>query len=87
MFVNDLATETGKWLNEGDQLVIGGDINEDVKTCGLTDKLSNMGMIEILTTTHGTEGPSTYNRGSTPIDGIYVSPTLQGLRCGYDKFV
>jgi hypothetical protein len=87
MFVHNLAAETKTWLEAGDQLVIGGDINKDVMTCGLTGKLHHMGMIEILTTTHGTEGPSTYNRGLTPIDGIYVSSTLQGLRCGYNKFV
>jgi hypothetical protein len=87
MFVQDLAVETAKWLEAGDQLVIGGNINKDVRKCGLTGKLNDMGMIEILTTIHGTEGPSTYNRGSTPIDGIYVAHTLHGLRCGYNKFV
>ena len=87
MLVQDLLTEVAIWLATGDQLIIGGDINEDVRTCLLSRHLKDMGMIEILTKTHGVNGPSTYNRGSAPIDGIFVSPTLQGTRCGYDKFV
>jgi hypothetical protein len=87
MFVRDLLAEVVKWLETGDQLVIGGDVNEDVRTCGLSQSLKELGLIEILTETHGLNGPSTYNRGSAPIDGIFVSPTLQGIRCGYNKFV
>jgi hypothetical protein len=87
MFVQDLLIEVATWLAAGDQLVIGGDINEDVRKCSLSRRLKDMGMVEIVTKTHGADGPSTYNRGSAPIDGIFVSPTLQGTRCGYDKFV
>ena len=87
IFVQDLAAEATKWLATGDQLVIGGDINEDVRTCGLSTRLHDIGMVEIVTQSHGSEGPATYNRGVAPIDAIYVSPTLQGVRCGYDKFV
>jgi hypothetical protein len=86
MFVQDLVAEVVKWLETGDQLVIGGDVNEDVQTCGLSQSLKGLGLLEILTETHGLDGPSTYNRGSAPIDGIFVSPSLQGIWCGYDKF-
>ena len=87
MFVHDLIGEAVKWLETGDQLVIGGDVNEDVRTCPLSQRLKALGLVELLTNTHGIDGPPTYNRGSAPINGIYVSPTLQGLRCGYNKFV
>lgn len=49
--------------------------------------MADLGLVEIFLQQHGTGGPSTYNRGSHPIDGIYVSMTLQGIRCRYDEFV
>jgi hypothetical protein len=77
MFGQDLLNEMATWLAAGDQLVIGGDINEDVRTCLLTRKLKDVGMVKALTKTPGAEGPSKYNRGLAPNDGIVVSPTLQ----------
>jgi hypothetical protein len=87
MFIHDLLSEVATWLETGDQLVVGGDINDDVRSCLCSQRLTDIGLTEILTHTHGLDGPSTYNRGSTPINGIYVTPTQRGIRCGYDKFV
>jgi hypothetical protein len=72
MFVNDLMSEVATWLEQGDQLVVGGDINEDVKSCLCSRRLQDIGLIEILTHTHGLDGPPTYNRGSIPIDVMEV---------------
>jgi hypothetical protein len=87
MFVQDLAAVATQWLATGDQLVIKGNVNKDIRTCGLSSRLQDMGMVEISTQSHGLVGPATYNRGSAPNDTIYVSPTLQGIQCGYDKFM
>jgi hypothetical protein len=60
MFVQDLLAEAAQWLEAGDQLVIAGDMNEDVRTCSLSQQLQEIGMVEILTTTYGKSGPATY---------------------------
>ena len=44
------------------------------------------GLKEACTDRHGPSAPPTYNRSSHPIDGIYVSESLLGSRCGYLKF-
>jgi len=63
------------------------DCNEDVRTGKFTTIMKEeLGLVETVTAQHGPDGPPTYERGSTPIDGIYVSSTLQGLRCGYLDF-
>jgi hypothetical protein len=77
MFVHNLVGEVAKWLEQGDQLVVGGDINDDVRSCLCSQRLQEIGLVEILTYMHGTNGTPPYNRGSTPIDGIYVTPTLR----------
>ena len=87
IFINDLCKEVEKWLESGDQLVIGIDANEDVRRGELTVKLEQLGLVDSVTTAHGKQGPPTYNRGSVPIDGLFVSRTLRGLKCGYDGFV
>ena len=86
-FVDDLCKEVAEWLELGDQLVIGIDANEDVRSGVLTTKLERLGLVENVTAKHGCQGPPTYDRGSVPIDGMFVSRTLRGCRCGYDEFI
>ena len=67
--------------------MIGVDANEDVRKSKLSAALEKIGMVKVITQQHGQEGPPTYERGSIPIDGIYVSQTLMGAKCGYESFV
>jgi hypothetical protein len=39
MFVQDLLAKAAQWLKVGDQLVIAGNINKDVRTCTLSQRL------------------------------------------------
>ena len=64
MFVEDLCAEVVKWLAEGDQLVIGVDANEDVRSSTFGKRLKSLGLEETITAQHGSDGPATYNRGS-----------------------
>ena len=87
IFVDDLCKEVEGWLEAGDQLVIGMDANDDVRRSTLKSRLEKLGLVESITSRHGLNGPPTYDRGSAPIDGLFVSRTLRGLKCGYDGFV
>jgi len=67
--------------------VVGLDVNYDVRNCKFMERMSQLGLVELVTAQHGVEGLSMYNRGSQPLDGLFVSRTLRGLRCGYDEFI
>jgi hypothetical protein len=60
----------------GDHVVVTMDMNEDVRDHKAVTHLRNLGLTEIITHRHGIDGPRTCNRGSTPIDGIFVSPSV-----------
>ena len=87
IFVEDLCKEVSEWLDSGDQLVIGMDANEDVRSGEVSNRLAQLGLIKCVTTQHGAQGPPTYDRGSVPVDGLFVSRTLRVLKCGYDRFI
>jgi hypothetical protein len=48
--------------------------------------MANIGMREVLTEFHGDEGPRTYNIGSKPIDGIFMTQDLYIVQGGYMTF-
>jgi hypothetical protein len=48
--------------------------------------MANLGMREVITEFHGAEGPHTYNRGSKPIDGIFMAQDLYIVQGGYKHF-
>jgi hypothetical protein len=84
----DLATAIDGWIKQGNQIVLGIDANEDVRSNrrgGFSDAMRKVGLEETITKQHGNNGPPTSdaNEGSDPIDGIYVSRTLRNLKCGY----
>ena len=87
IFVDDLCKEVEGWLEAGDQLVIGMDANNDVQRSTLKSRLEKLGLVESITSWHGLNGPLMYNFGSVPIDGLFVSWMLRGLKCGYDSFI
>jgi hypothetical protein len=66
--------------------MIGIDMNEDVRGGPATAYMKKLGLTEIITKRHGKEGPRTCNRGSSPIDGIFVSAGLLDSPCGYLPF-
>jgi hypothetical protein len=44
------------------------------------------GMREVITEFHGDERPCTYNRGSKPIGGIFMTQDLYIVQGGYKPF-
>ena len=75
---------TGK--RKGIKLSFASIANEDVRTGKLAQAFRDEGLIELCTESHGQNGPTTYDRGQRPIDGIFVTSTLMASRCGYLPF-
>jgi hypothetical protein len=81
-FTDDLVIELDMWLREGEQIILGLDLNEPVLNSAFSTRLQALGLVEIMTYRHGTT-PYTYARGSSTIDAIFVSPMLAGSQCGF----
>jgi hypothetical protein len=70
-------------LESGDHIVLGIDMNDDIRTSAFSKALQQQGLVDICTTKHGNNAPPTYARGSAPIDGIFVSKSLLRSASGY----
>ena len=68
--------------------MLGIDANDDVRLnkSEFAKAMQKVGLREVITDQHGTAGPSTYNRGSITIDGLFCTSTLTNLQCGYLPF-
>jgi len=86
VFTKDLAEAIEQWKEQGDQIVLALDVNDNVYNSTFTRAMYQVGLREVCTERHGPGAPPTYNRGSHPIDGIYVSESLLNCRCGYLDF-
>ena len=86
-FYEDLKAEIKMWLKDGDQVVVMGDFNEDVRGSHLTEFFGDdeLNLREVLIEKHGEEGPETCikNESNVPIDGIFCTPGLSILAGGY----
>ncbi len=86
-FTEDLVEELISWMtNTNDQIVLLLDMNDDIRSSSVTTALQSAGLEELILHSHGPNPPPTYNRGSHPIDAIFVSPTLLAARAGYLAF-
>ena len=86
-FMQDLETEAKSWLDAGDQLIIGGDLNDDIFSQDIRalfeDKLH---LKDLIYTRHPQEkSPATYARNGShkTIDGLWGTHSIQVDKCGY----
>ena len=83
-FWEDLLRAVQLWLQGGDQLILAGDWNEDVNVVQ-RKYFSALGIREVLLEKYG-PAPNTFEFGSKPIDGIFMSSTLDIQQGGYLPF-
>ena len=86
---DDIITNLSAWMNQGEQIVLMMDTNENIinpTRTGLVKALYDIGLKDAIISHHGGTPPNTYNRGHHPIDGIFVSPTINIRQGGYDRF-
>ena len=64
-----------------------GDFDEDIRFEHMKEWRESLGLREILIATVGEEtAPSTYNKGSNPIDSIMCSANIEVIKAGYLPF-
>jgi hypothetical protein len=84
LFTSHLLEELNTWMALGDQIILMMDANEDIRT--YQQAFQSLGLREALLHRHGQQAPATFNGGSEPIDGIFVSPSIKILLGGYFEF-
>lgn len=85
-FWDDLETEIRNWNDAGDHVILCGDWNRKVNGNFLSSFMLSLGLTEAIQHVHGKDAPSTYQRGSNCIDGIFVSDEILGCRGGFLAF-
>jgi exonuclease III len=78
-FIMDFMTQVTEWRAEGFELVIAGDINEELGNDinGFASISSKHNLVEIIQHRHGIAGePPTYAREQKRLDYIFVTPGL-----------
>mgnify|MGYP002807345711 CR=1 FL=1 len=85
----DLFEELSAWIDAGNQIILGIDANEDVRTGATASFFQALGMTEAILHRHQRKSPpATHNRNfqRQPIDGIWVTPGLWATGAGYCAF-
>jgi exonuclease III len=83
IFWTDFWEMVDKSIEEGEQLIIGGDWNTDIRDEEFLQKFQERKIIPSIISRHGKKGPETYHRGSVPIDEIFISKNISITKCGY----
>jgi hypothetical protein len=77
--MEDLNTALQEWITMGDQLVVCGDINENIMNHHITTFFANLGLRHLIFSKHDpTSAPATYyrNQQGESVDGVWASPLL-----------
>ena len=89
LFDWDLTAELERWIDMGDQVVLGIDANISVKYGPLVDTLRELSTTEAILGTHSsTSPPATYNRNTNndTINGIFVTSGVGVKQAGLAVF-
>ena len=84
-----LTSFISKTLRKGENIVLGIDMNEDVRTGTLAQQLLSLGLRDLVLSTHSSQSPpATFNSNKTrtPGDAIWGSRAIDILRAGYGPF-
>ena len=82
-FDNDFCAEIEEWIKLGDEIIIGIDMNEDVRTGKLAKRLKALGLRELILSTHSTASlPATFIRNTSriPIEGMWGTEAIEVFR-------
>jgi hypothetical protein len=84
LFTIYLLMEVETWLQQGDQLILLMDTNEDIRS--FHHAIQHTGLQEAILSRHGTNAPATFDGGSDQIDSIFMLPSIDIIIGGYFKF-
>lgn len=85
-FLDDLGQSITNWLNNGDQIVLMADFNEDVEGQKIQEWTQQLQLSNAIAQLHQLRGEPTFHRGKTSIDGIYISHSIHPNKGGYMPF-
>jgi len=74
--LDDLAKQISEWQAAGDTVIVAADFNEDIRSDTIRGFFSKFGMSEVISSSNTEHLPAMHNRGSLPIDGIFVPDEL-----------
>ena len=75
-FVRDLCNEIDTWLEQGEQLIVALDANEELRRGPVSTAFQQRNLREVLLSRHGHNAPPTTDNGSAVINGIWVMPVI-----------
>ena len=81
--LNDLGEEIDNWKQQGHQLILMMDCNEDVRSSQFHSFLERYSLKECILQKHGNDAPNTYIDGKDPIDGIFTTSAISIETGGY----
>ena len=83
-FLEDFELELQEWLQLGDHIIVGGDINQPVLHQDIQALFDRHHMINALSSRHDLRiAPATFLYGQDAIDGLWATQGISVLRCGY----
>lgn len=85
-FSIDLMALLQKWITAGDKIILLVDSNEDIRDGNFDRGLRQLGLHSGIRTRHGNSPPPTHQKGSAPIDDIYVTRNIMIDKAGYMPF-
>jgi hypothetical protein len=89
LFLRDLATFVVKQQEKGDIIIIGMDVNEDVRSRHLKAYFDKIYMHEAILSSHPRLSPPATcikNESRTPIDSIWCSKGIRPIAAGFLRF-
>ena len=86
--LQDLATAVTQYHDEGEQVIVMMDCNEDVRSPSIKAFMRSIGLKEAITNGREEAAQATHSRNCNlvPIDGCFISLSLQMHRGGYLPF-
>ena len=82
-FWKDLWKDIDKWIENKEQIIIGGDWNIQVQEEELLEGFRQRNIRPVVQTKHPGQLPPTYNRGKKALDEIFVTEDVEIVKCGY----
>ena len=85
LWLQDLQRFITDKLEKGDQIILITDINKNIRSNNVQQWLTNIGLREIITTTHK-DIVLMVDNGSQTINGVFASHSLTAIWLGYLGF-
>ena len=85
-WLRDFKAELQEWIDAGDQIIVGGDINGSVFEQEIINIFEEHFMTNLIYERHDpTDAPKTYEESpeGRVIDGVWATPGIHAKRCGY----